>query len=139
MHTVYVYSSVSEHLFIVLFQNWQTLFGVYCHAPPSSSPALSLTEPTFKICSISSGPHGFLVGGPIWEAGSISSGLLMGRVVVGVVAQVASINRGSSEKCELRLNLGYKQFLYLPMFVKGRWIVRVFIVVYMYCICDIVL
>ncbi len=60
------------------------------------------------------------MGGPIWEAESINSGILLGRVVVGVVAQVVSMNRGSSEICELKLNLGYEEFLYLPMSVKGR-------------------
>ncbi len=60
------------------------------------------------------------MGGPIWEAESINSGILLGRVVVGVVAQVVSMNRRSSEICELKLNLGYEEFLYLPMSVKGR-------------------
>ncbi len=104
----------------ICFQNWQTLFGVYCHAPPSLSHTPSLTEPTFTISSVSTESHSLSVNGPIWEAASVSSGLLLGRVVVGVAAQTTFMNPGSSETCELRLNLGYEEFVYLPMSVSGE-------------------
>ena len=49
----------------------------------------------------------------------MSGGFLLGSVEVCVVAWVASMKSGGKEKCELRLNLGFKEFLYLPVTVKG--------------------
>ena len=100
-------------------QNWQTLFGVYCHALPNSSPTPSLSEPAFKVRSISSKAHTISINSPSWEADSMSGGLLLGSVEVCVVAWVASVKSGGKEKYELRLNLGFKEYLYLPVTVQG--------------------
>ncbi len=73
------------------------------------------------ITSISDESHTLSVDGPIWEAESVSSGFLLGKVIVGVVAHTLTMKPGcSAERCELRLNLGFEEFVYLPMSVSSE-------------------
>jgi len=73
----------------------------------------------FIISTISSECSSVGICGPLWEAGSVRSTFFLGRVVLVVTARVASLADGATENCELRLNLGYKEFLYLPLSMRG--------------------
>ena len=86
-----------------------------------SSSTPSLQTPVFNLTSITSESCSILVTGPTWEAENISQGYLLGTVVVTVIARLSSLKSGGLEECELRLNLGYREYLYLPLAVTSMY------------------
>lgn len=82
--------------------------------------------PIFSLTSITSDGHSVAVKGPVWEAGNISQGFLLGTVCVTVIADMPSVGYREQTGCELRLNVGFKEFLYLPLTVKSMQHCNVF-------------
>lgn len=105
----------------ISFQNWQTLFGVDCHTALDSNSTPFPQPLIFNITSITSESRSILVTGPTWEAENISQGYLLGTVTVTVIACLPSVKSEEQVECELRLNLGYREYLYLPLVVTSTY------------------